>query len=100
MNNLNIGDTVICVDDSDLRTTIPKIKKGNKYIINETRTFCCGIVGVDIGMIYQDIPREYKCPICGRVKSNYSDIVYYKIERFRKLEPFIPYSRDSGRGEN
>ncbi len=80
---IEVGNMVICVDDSDIREGAPKIKKGNKYIIESIWT-CCDRIGYSVGTYYAKT--EQVC--CKTCKTKYYyEVCFYKPRRFRKIEP-------------
>src|ERR1700723_292263 len=55
MENLNIGDIVICINDGHCGITVqgalPPLRKGNEYIVGGIkRENCCGMIYLDVGL--------------------------------------------------
>lgn len=80
-----VGDIIVCIDDSGLTKSYPKIYKGYKYVISGIfKCSHCRAWAVQIGLLYSK-PIS-KCMTC----KNHNEpqiIACYGPHRFRKIQP-------------
>lgn len=74
----NIGDIVICINNSGLEEFL---KQNGQYVVNDIEVCSCGCITLDVGINNQD--KELKCKECGDRKGITN---FFRSARFVKKE--------------
>lgn len=88
MDKFYVGAKVLCVNDKfKITGLIPPIKKGRVYeVLGVTKSNCCGLLLLDVGISYDGNDAFFNCS-CGGNPLIINNIWTIRATRFRLIEP-------------